>query len=412
MAPDLFRFAPRFIVSVLFGAALAACSGEKPGAPQMGPMPVTVLDMQPQTVPTSIEIMAQTEGARETEVRARIGGILMKRLYQEGETVKAGQPLFQIDRAPYEIALAEARAKAEQTAREAARLKPLAEAKAIAQKDYDDAVSANAMAQAALRQAELNLAWTTVTAPVAGTTGRAVKSDGNLISTADSLLTSIYQTNPIWVRFSLGESDLAKFPGKRVTAADVSGVELVLPDGSVYAKPGKLNFLATNIDTTLGTQQLRAEFDNAEQALLPGQFVRIRLLTGERDGVFLVPQSAVLQTEQGTLLMTVGADGKVAPRPVKAGEWYGKDWVILGGLNAGDKVIIDNLVKLRPGMPVNPHPPVAPGGAPAGAPPAAEKAPAENPAVDKPAGEKTSAGKANEAPAEAPAAAPAEPKKG
>ena len=408
MAPDLFRFAPRFIVAVLFGAALAACSGEKPGAPQMGPMPVTVLDMQPQKVPTSIEIMAQTEGARETEVRARIGGILMKRLYQEGETVKAGQPLFQIDRAPYEIALAEARAKAEQTAREAARLKPLAEARAIAQKDYDDAVSANAMAQAALRQAELNLAWTTVTAPVAGTTGRAVKSDGNLISTADSLLTSIYQTNPIWVRFSLGESDLAKFPGKRVTAADVSGVELVLPDGSVYAKPGKLNFLATNIDTTLGTQQLRAEFDNAEQALLPGQFVRIRLLTGERDGVFLVPQSAVLQTEQGTLLMTVGADGKVAPRPVKAGEWYGKDWVILGGLNAGDKVIIDNLVKLRPGMPVNPHPPVAPGGAPAGAPPAADKAPAENPAVDKPAGEKTSADK----PAEAPAAAPAEPKKG
>lgn len=355
-------FRPLALPALLSAALLAACSGgDKPAAPQMGPMPVTVLEMQPKKVPSSIEIMAQTEGARETEVRARVGGILTKRLYQEGDAVKAGQPLFQIDRAPYEIALAEAKAKAEQTAREAARLKGLAEAKAIAQKDYDDAASNNAMAQAALRQAELNLGWTTVTAPVAGTTGRAVKSDGNLISTADSLLTSIYQTNPIWVRFSLGESDLAKFPGKRVTAKDVTGVELVLPDGSVYAKRGKLNFLASNIDTTLGTQQLRAEFDNADQALLPGQFVRVRLLTGERDGVFLVPQSAVLQTEQGTLVMTAGAENKVAPRPVKAGEWYGKDWVILGGLNAGDKVIVDNLIKLRPGMPVNPHPPVVPG---------------------------------------------------
>ncbi len=357
------RQALPFFVSVLVGALLAAgCSGEKPAAaPAMGPMPVTAIEMQPQKVPTSIEIMAQTEGARETEVRARVGGILVKRLYQEGETVKSGQPLFQIDRAPYEIALAEAKAKAEQTAREAARLKGLAEAKAIAQKDFDDAVSANAMAQAALRQAELNLSWTTVSAPVAGTTGRAIKSDGNLVSTADSLLTSIYQTNPIWVRFSLGESDLAKFAGGRVTAKDVRGVELVMGNGQKYDKPGKLNFLATNIDTTLGTQALRAEFDNPDGLLLPGQFVRVRLLTGERDGAFLVPQSAVLQTEQGTLVMTVGAENKVAPRPVKAGEWYGKDWVILGGLNAGDKVIVDNLIKLRPGVPVAPHPPAVPG---------------------------------------------------
>ena len=351
------RKALPFIVSAIIGAlAAAGCSGDKTagGPPKMGPMPVTVIEMQPQKVPSSIEIMAQTEGARETEVRARVGGILTKRLYQEGETVKAGQPLFQIDRSPYEIALTEAKAKAEQTAREVGRLKGLAEAKAIAQKDYDDAVSANAMAQAALRQAELNLSWTIVTAPVAGTTGRAIKSDGNLISTGDSLLTSIYQTNPIWVRFSLGESDLAKFPGGRVTAKDVKGVELVMANGQKYEKPGKVNFLATNIDTTLGTQALRAEFDNAGGQLLPGQFVRVRLLTGERDGVYLVPQSAVLQTEQGTLVMTAGPENKVAPRPVKAGEWYGKDWVILGGLNAGDKVIVDNLIKLRPGMPVDP----------------------------------------------------------
>ncbi len=353
------------VFSVVLGSALlAGCSDNKPPAQAMGPLPVTVLTAEPQRVPTSLEVMAQTEGARETEVRARVGGILTKRLYQEGDNVKAGQPLFQIDRAPFEIALSEAKAKAEQTSREMNRLKGLAEAKAISQKDYDDAVSANALAQAALRQAELNLSWTTVTAPVAGTTGRAEKSEGSLITTgSDSLLTSIYQTNPMWVRFSLGESDLAKFPGGRVTEKDISGIELVLANGEIYKKPGKLNFLASNIDTTLGTQQLRAEFDNADHQLLPGQFVRIRLLTGERDGVFLVPQTAVIQSEQGTLLMLAGEGDKVAPRPVKAGEWYGKDWVILDGLKAGDKVIVDNLMKLRPGAPVAPHPPAAPGAA-------------------------------------------------
>lgn len=372
---------PTLIAALVGSLLLVACSDKNaPAEPAMGPMPVTVLDMQPQSVPTSIEVMAQTEGARETEVRARVGGILVKRLYQEGDVVKSGQPLFQIDRAPYEIALAEAKARADQTAREKQRLKGLAEAKAISQKDYDDAASADAVAQAALRQAELNLSWTTVTAPVAGTTGRAVRSEGNLVSTgSDSLLTSIYQTNPMWVSFSLGESDLAKLPGGRVSEEIVSGVELVMANGQVYQQKGKLNFVASNIDTTLGTQALRAEFTNPDGQLLPGQFVRIRLLTGQRDGVFLVPQSAVLQTEQGTLVMTADGESKVAPRPVKTGEWHGKDWVILGGLQAGDKVIVDNLMKLRPGVPVAPHPPAAPGapaGKPAGAPPA-EKAAAQ-----------------------------------
>lgn len=346
---------PLFVSALIGTLGVAGCSGDKQAeGPKAAPIPVTVIEMQPKTVPTSIEVMAQTEGARETEVRARVGGILVKRLYQEGDVVKAGQPLFQIDRAPYEIALADAKAKADQTAREAARLKPLAEIKAIAQKDYDDAVSANAMAQAARRQAELNLSWTTITAPVAGTSGRAIKSEGNLILTADSLLTSIYQTNPIWVRFSLGNSDLAKFPNGRMTQKNIKGVELVLPNGQTSEKRGKLNFLASNMDTTLGTQGMRAEFDNADGQLLPGQFVRVRILTGERDGVYLVPQSAVVQTDRGRLLMTVGPDNKVVSRAVKAGEWYGKDWVILDGLKTGDKVIVDNLIKLRPGVPVAP----------------------------------------------------------
>ena len=353
-----------FLVASALGLTmLAGCSDSKPAAPPaMGPLPVSVLEVQPQRVPASVEVMAQTEGARETEVRARVGGILVKRLYQEGETVKAGQPLFQIDRSSYEIAVADAKARADQTERELKRMKTLIDAKAISQKNYDDALSANEIAQAALRQAQLNLSWTTVSAPVGGVTGRAVKSEGNLISVGeDSLLTSISQSNPIWVRFSLGDSDLLKLDGGRVTNKNVSGVQLVLADGTLYDKPGKLNFTASTIDTTLGTQALRAEFDNADGHLLPGQFVRIRLLTGERDGVFLVPQSAIMQTEQGALVMLADADNKVAPRPIQVAEWLGRNWAVTGGLQAGDRVIVDNLMKLRPGAPVAPKAPEAPG---------------------------------------------------
>jgi len=385
---SLFRLRPAAIAALALTLGLAACSGNnappQAGAPQA--LPVTVLEMQPQSLPAAVELMAQTEGAKETEVRARVGGILVKRLYEEGSLVKAGQPLFQIDRAPYEIALAEAKAKAEQTAREEGRLKGLLAHQAVSQKEYDDAASNNAMAQAALRQAQLNLSWTTVTAPVAGTSGRAVKSEGNLINTADaSLLTSVYQSNPMWVRFGLSESDTASLPGGQLKADMVSSVELILPDGSVYDKPGKINFLASTIDPTLGTQQLRAEFDNKDGKLLPGQFVRVRLLTGNREGVFLVPQAAVIQTEQARLVMVVDGENKVAPRPVQTAEWRGKDWVITGGLKAGDKVIVDNLMKARPGTPVAPHGPQAAPGAPGAAPGATNAAPAQAPATDKPA---------------------------
>jgi len=360
-------------------AVLTGCtdSGQEAGGPgaqggQMPALPVSVIEARPTRVPIAVEVMAQTEGAKETQVRARVGGVLVKRLYEEGAPVKAGQALFQIDRAPYEIALAQAqaalvgaRAQASQTAREAARMKGLLEKQAISRKEYDDAISTDAIAQASvqaaeatLRQAELNLAWTTVTAPVSGQSGRAEKSEGNLIvQGADNLLTSIHLTNPMWVRFSLAESDTAKLAAGRLNTKAVTGVELVLPDGSVYPRKGRLNFLGNQIDPTLGTQQFRAEFDNGDGRLLPGQFVRVRVLTGMRDGVFLVPQTAVIQSDQGRLLMLAGPDNKVVPRPVHAGDWLGTDWVILDGLQAGDRVIVDNLMKLRPGAPVMPHKP-------------------------------------------------------
>lgn len=351
------------------GLGLGGCTrtGSTPPPPQA--LPVTVMTMQPTRVPLVLELTGQTEGALEVEVRARVGGILMRRLYEEGAAVQAGQPLFQLDRAPYEIALAEAKAKAEQATREANRLKGLLEQQAVSRKEAEDAASAQAVAQAALRQAELNLSYATVTAPVSGIAGRAVKSEGNLIAPgADGLLTAIHQANPLWVRFGLAESDLDRMPEGRLNKAAITAVELVHPDGRRYAAKGKINFLASNLDTTLGTRQMRAEFPNPELALLPGQFVRVRLTVGEHKDAFLVPQSAVVQAPQGTMVMVANAENKVEPRPVKAGEWLGRDWVILGGLKAGDKVIVDNLIKLRPGAPVQPHGPETPATPPASAP--------------------------------------------
>ena len=379
---------------------LAACSGKEqaPAGPPGGampPLPVTALEMQPTRVETSVEAVAQTEGAREVEVRARVGGILEKRVFEEGSPVKAGQALYQIDRPPLETAvaqaraqLAEAKARVEQTQREAARLKGLLAQQAISQREYDTASSDNSVAQAAvqaaqaaLRQAELNLSYATVTAPVGGITGRSVVSEGTLLATGGgTLLTTVVQVNPMWVRFSIPEGELnAAMPEGRFKPQAIRGVELVLPDGSSYPLRGKLNFAASQIDPKLGTLQLRGEFANPEGRLLPGQFVRARLITGEQSGVFKVPQAAVVQTDKGPIVMTVGADNKVEPRPVKTGQWSGADWVVLGGLKAGDKVIIDNLMKARPGTTVAPHAPGAGPGAPGAAKPGA--APAAAPAA-------------------------------
>lgn len=337
----------------------------------MPPVSVAVVQVAPQRVPIVLDAVGQTEGAKQVEVRARVSGILQKRLYKEGDTVGVGAPLFQIDRAPFEIALAQAQAQLEQDKarsaqmqREEARLKPLAQDRAISRKEYDDALSAAQLAAAAqqqsaarVREAELNLSYTLVTAPVAGFTGRAEHSEGTLITidAAGSLLTTINQVNPIWVRFSLSESDLAKLPAGRMGSNSQVDVQLTLPDGSRYPGKGRLNFAATAIDTKLGTMQLRAEFDNPKQQLLPGQFVRVQITAGVRDNAFLVPQAAVMQTEKGSLVFVIDGASKAALRPVQMGDWIGADWLVLSGLASGDRVIVDNLLKVRPGAPVTPR---------------------------------------------------------
>ncbi|HTP98283.1 MAG TPA: efflux RND transporter periplasmic adaptor subunit [Casimicrobiaceae bacterium] len=355
----------------LAAVALAACSkAESPPAPAAAPpVAVHVITVEPSSVPIRFIVPGQVEGSKQVEVRARVAGILEKQLYNEGDAVKAGTPLFLIDRAPFEVALAQAKgqfaqatAQAEQTGREEKRLRPLVDERAVSRKEFDDAVSARQLAEAALqqasaavRQAELNLSYTSVDAPVGGISGRAEHSVGALITTDanGSLLTTINQVSPIWVRFSLAESDLAKIPGGRISRSVPAEVSLVLADGTPYPGKGRLNFAATAIDIKLGTQQLRAEFDNPKEQLLPGQFVKVIIGAGQRDGVFLVPQSAVIQTEKTYLVFVADNEGKAQARTVQTGDWVGSNWAITSGLAAGDKVIVDNLQKVRPGAAVS-----------------------------------------------------------
>ncbi len=385
---------------------LAGCGGNDDaskngpgGAGAPPPMPVTVVNVQPQRVPIALEAVGQAEGSREVEVRARVSGILEKRVYDEGAPVQAGAVLFSIDRAPYEIAVAqakasvaEARARQENAQREADRLRPIVETKAISRREYDQTVAtlkestaAIEGAQARLAEAQLNLSYTRVTAPVSGITGRAVRSEGSLVTanSESSLLTTVIQLNPIWVRFSVAESEYDRIRG----AQKRTQVRVMTQDGKLAAENGRLNFTASTVDPKLGTVQLRAEFANPKLDWMPGQFVKVQIRAGEQQA-FLVPQAAVMQSEQGYAVWVVGPDGAATMRPIKTANWLGNDWIVVGGLNAGDAVIVDNLMKIRPGAKVQPHgPQQAPGGQ---APAAAQKPPAGNGA----AAEKSPAGPA------------------
>ncbi len=361
----------KVVAILIISVTLVACGSNdlvSVQPPAGAAMPVSVIEAHPVNVPVSAEAVAQTEGAREIEIRPRVGGILLKRLYEEGAMVSAGQPLFLIDPIPYQNALAQAKAqfaeqkaRIEQTRREENRLQRLLATQSISQREYDNAVSDNAIADATLQQAkvrvrdaELNLSYTTVTAAVEGVSGRSQFSEGALVTANTSLLTTIVQLSPIWVRFSFSDNELARFGG-RLTEQNVQQVTLLLVDGSEYQQKGSLNFAASQIDPLLGTQQLRATFDNTDQRLLPGQFVRVRVTTGERNGVFVVPQVAVVTSDLGRFVYVVNEENEATIRPVVAGNWLGTNWVILEGLNAGDKVIVDNIIKLRPGAPVSPQ---------------------------------------------------------
>ena len=287
------RVALKVCCLTLLIPVMVACKAPQK-APQeqaMSAMPVGSITVKKQPLPVTIEATGQAEGSLDVEVRARVSGILERKLYEEGQQLKAGAAMFKIERASYEIAQQQAKAalaqkttQLEQAHREVSRLKPLAESKAIPQREFDDAVtnerlagSALAAARAALREAELNLSYTLIKAPISGVSGRAVKSQGALVTAgADSLLTTVTQANPIWIRFSLTESELA-----HVKQSHKTKVRLLNEDGTVAFSGGRLNFTGPNVDTKSGTVQLRAEFKNPDLKILPGQFARVQLLAGQ-----------------------------------------------------------------------------------------------------------------------------------
>ena len=367
------------IVPIALAAVVAACGpsdgrekGGGGGGPMggMGPSEVTVITAAQEALPVAYEYVGQTAGSREVEVRARVTGILQSRNFTEGSRVKKGQSLFTIDPKPFEAALARAvadlaavEARLEQATRNAARLKPLYAEKAVSQKEYDDAVSAETIgaadvkaAQARLTEAKLNLAYTKVEAPVSGITTRALPSEGTLISGPNVLLTSVVQVDPIWVNFGIPDNEQARI---RKQAEDGSlklprsfEVELRLADGSLYSHKGKLDFSDVRVSLQTGTREARAAVPNPEGALNPGQFVRVILKGASLPNAVTVPQRAVLEGPQGKFVYVVDEKSTAQPRPVEAGQWAGDRWVISSGLQGGERVIVDGVMKIGPGAPV------------------------------------------------------------
>jgi membrane fusion protein (multidrug efflux system) len=356
--------------TILSGCSKGDAKQESSAPPAV---PVAVIQVAPREVPVVFEAVGRTEGSREVQVRARVAGIIERQLYAEGDAIKAGKPLFTIERAPFEIDLQQQRAAlAQETARqelaqqEFDRLKGLADRRAISQREVDQAASALRqsaaavqMAQARVRQSALNLSYTSVDAPIGGITGRAQQSVGSLVSpnsSDSSLLTTLTRTDPIWIRFALSEAEFARLRSREsVEGKQPPQVKLELADGAAYPDTGRLNFAGSTVDQNLGTVQMRAEFPNAKLQLLPGQYVKVQVVAGNQQAI-TVPQSAVLQNETGRFVWVADAQGKAAQRNIRAGNWVGKDWVVLEGLKPGETVIVDNVARLRPGTAVQTKP--------------------------------------------------------
>jgi len=414
----------------LFAATLIAGCGKKADAPAAGgaaggappPAEVGVVTVAQRDVGLITELPGRLEASRVAQVRARAAGILQKRLFREGSDVRAGQALFAIDAAPYQATLQSAQAsvaRAEsnlaQATAQADRFKPLVEANAISKQDYVNAVAAQrsaqadvAAAKAAVTTANINLGYASVTAPISGRIGRALVTEGALVGQGEATqLAVVQQINPMYVNFTQSAAEVMKLRNamaagqlKRAPGAEAASVELVLEDGSLYAKPGKLLFSDLTVDSTTGQITLRAEVPNPDGQLLPGLYVRVRIEQAQANNAITVPQQAVTRTNQGDSVMVVGADGKVATRTVKVAAAKDNQWVVLSGLQPGEQVMVDGFQKLRGNAPVKgvPWTPVKPAAAATAAPAAVGGAApaAAKPADAKPADAKTEAPKAKQ----------------
>ncbi|MBU6291581.1 MAG: efflux RND transporter periplasmic adaptor subunit [Burkholderiales bacterium] len=422
--------------TILIPALLIAIGGcgkkEDAKAPANAAPPppmVSVITVSPEQVTNISELPGRVEAVRTAEVRARVGGIVQKRYFNEGSEVRAGQPLYQLDPAPYMATFASARAtvgqaeanvtRAEANLAQATtklnRYRNLVESNAVSKQEFDDLSSAQKLAtadvsaaraavdtaRATQETAKLNLSWATVSAPISGRIGRTLITEGALVTANDpNPLAIIQQLDPIYVTLSQSSVEMARLrevmgqSGKNGVKAKLT---LVTEDGRPYPQGGQLLFSEAVVDPQSSSVILRAQFPNPQRTLLPGMYVRVRVEQGVRPGTITVPQQAVMRTVDGSLVMTVDAEGKVAPRPVKTEGAYGTHWIISSGLKAGDTVIVEGLQKVKPGAPVKALPWTAAGPSSAAAPPNASGAPAASAAT---------APSAPASPAAAPAAAP------
>lgn len=356
----------------LAGLALAAC-GKAP-QPHAPPAPeVTVQTVGHEPVPLDLTYTARTVGSREVEVRARVGGIVLKRRFQEGTRVVQGQPMFLIDPEPVRARLssasaevAVAKARLDEARRNRDRVLPLFEKNAVSQSRRDEAVSGYEVAQANLlsaqsqqRMAQLDLEYTDVRAPISGLTSREVLSEGSLVSTdqQSSLLTKIVQVDPLYIEFSVPEAEAALLRSGLAPAnqsARPPGVKLILEDGSEYPQAAQLTFVDNAVEVTSGTVRVRAVLPNEAAQLIPGQFIRAKVEGVMLSNVVSIPRKALMAGPQGAFVWLVGADSKAQMRPVQVGRSMGNNVIVTDGLQAGDRYIVEGVMKvMQPGIQVS-----------------------------------------------------------
>ncbi|SRR5579883_582689 len=370
MLPHLLRCACLLTLAL----TLAAC-GRSEQPPPPPPPQVGVLSVRTQTVPLVRDFVGRLSSTRTAQVRARVTGIVLKRVYTEGTDVKSGDVLFRIDPAPLQATLrsqegllAQAQATAEDAQLKARRTQELGQRGLIAKQEVDDAVAAAKEAQAAVKAAEanvenarINLGYATVTAPIDGRAGMANVTEGALVSPTDTNpLTTVQQLDPIYVEFSQPMAEVEQLRRAQangdlqLAAPNQARVLVVLPDGSVYPHTGTLDFRDMAVDPTTGAVSLRAIVPNPDRALLPGMFVKLRLTLGLRHHAIEVPQAAVQRDENGAYLLTIDANDVVHSKRITLDGQHGSQWVVESGLNDGDRVIVSGVQKAQPGAKVQP----------------------------------------------------------
>lgn len=365
---DFGHAAPRCALALIAAVALVGCGQEAQQGGEMPPPEVAVAEVTTGNVPTLLEYTGRAAGSREVEIRARVSGILLERRYEEGSAVAKGQLLFRIDPEPYRAAAAQARAelgvaqaRLDEAQRQRDRILPLFELNAASQRQRDEVVSqfevaqANvAAARARLRTAELDVGYTEVRAPIDGLTSREVRSEGSLVTagTESSLLTQVVQTDPIYVEFAVPDTEAARVREATTRGKGALDVQLIPGDGGAPVQGGKLAFVDTSVEQGSGTVRARAVFPNPDRLLVPGQFLRVRVEGVAAENATSVPRRAVMTSAQGSFVWVVGEGDTVELRPVQLAGDSGDRALIAGGVRAGERVIVEGVLKARPGAKV------------------------------------------------------------